>query len=490
VYILRGNRQRLPVCELIRTAVSIRFTRSRLPNFRINTLLPATAQYFKLALGKGEVTSHSQRRYTRIMQGIFTGLAGRGVAILVSFFSVPLTVRYLGGERYGAWVTISTAMAWIALADLGLSSSLTNAVSEGYAKEDNSLSGDYVAAAFWSLVGVAAFLSVLFFPIWRIVPWDRVFNVQSSLARTEVGPAVAIAFGIFVLNLPVALTAKIYGAYQEVSTANVWSAAGNALSLAALIVVTRLNGGLVVLVVAVSGTILVVNVISAIWLFGYSKKWLAPRIGRVTVSSVKKLMSLGSMFFLVQVAGLVLFQTDNLIIAHYLGAAAVTPYSVTWRLFNYTMIFQVLASPSYWPAYAEAFARGDRPWVRRSFRVNFGVTLASAFVLALPFVFFGRWIIRIWAGNAAVPSSDLLLWMGIWSLIYGATVSQSCVLSSSGKIKGQTIYGIAAAITNLVLSILLVQKIGLTGVIIGTITSYAICVIIPQSIEVERTIRT
>lgn len=461
-----------------------------MPNLRINTLLPSTAQYIRLALGKGEAANHSQRRYARIVRGIFSGLAGRGVAVLVSFFSVPLTVRYLGAERYGAWVTISTAMAWIALADLGLSSSLTNAVSEGYGKENDGLSGDYVAAAFWSLIAVAAVLTALFFPVWRIVSWDRVFNVQSSQARAEVGPAVAIAFIIFVLNLPVSVIAKIYGAYQEVSTANLWSAAGNALSLAALIAMTRFHGGLVSLVVAVSGTVLLVNVVSAVWLFGYSKPWLVPRIGRVTSSAVRKLTSLGGMFFLVQVAALILFQTDNLIIAHYLGAAAVTPYSVTWRLFNYTMIFQVVASPSYWPAYAEAFARGDRAWVRRSFRMNFRFTLASALLIALPLVYFGRWIIRVWAGNAAVPSSDLLLCMGIWSLIYAATISQSCLLASAGRIKGQTIYSMAAAITNIVLSIVLVQKIGLTGVIVGTIGAFVTCVIVPQSLEVERTIRT
>lgn len=460
-----------------------------MPNSKINTLLPSTAHYIRLALGRGEIADHSQRRYARIVRGIFTGLAGRGVAVLVSFFSVPLTVRYLGAERYGAWVTISTAMAWIAIADLGFSSSLTNAVSEGYARENDRLAGDYVAAAFWPLVAVAAILMALFFPVWRIVSWDRVFNVQSSQARAEVGPTVAIAFTIFVLSLPVSIISKIYGAYQEVSTANMWSAAGNALSLAALIAVTRQRGGLVRLVVAVSGSVLLVNVISAIWLFGYSKPWLVPRIGRVTLSGIKKLTSLGGMFFLVQVAALILFQTDNLIIAHYLGAAAVTPYSVTWRLFNYTMIFQVLASPSYWPAYTEAFARGDRAWVRRSFRMNFGLTIGSAFLLTLPLIFFGRWIIRVWAGSAAVPSFDLLLCMGIWSLIYGATISQSCVLASAGRLKGQTVYSILAAVTNLVLSILLVQRIGLTGVIVGTIGAYVTCVIVPQSLEVERTIR-
>ncbi|HXY07378.1 MAG TPA: oligosaccharide flippase family protein [Terriglobales bacterium] len=453
-------------------------------------LLLSTVRYVRLAFGKGHVAGDAQRRYVRIVRGIFSALAGRGVAVIVSLISVPLTVKYLGPERYGAWVTISTAMAWIALADFGLSNSLTNAVSEGFARDSRDSARDYVAAAFWSLTGVALLLSLVFFSVWRSVPWDRVFNVQTAQARAEVGLAVAIAFTIFVVNFPFSIIAKIYGAYQEVAAANGWAAAGNVLGLAGLVAATQLKAGLASLVVAVSGAVLLVNVVSAVWLFGWSKPWLLPRLGRVSWAAVQRLTSLGAMFFVIQIAALLLFQTDNLIIAHYLGAAAVTPYSVAWRLFTYTMLFQILASPSYWPAYAEAFARGDRAWVRRSFRMNFRFTLASTFVLALPLVFFGRWIIQKWAGSAAVPSSGLLVWMGVWSLIYGAMTSQSCLLASSGRVKRQANYSIVAAVVNLVLSIVLVQKMGVDGVIMGTVGAFLACVVVPQSLEVERAIRT
>jgi O-antigen/teichoic acid export membrane protein len=456
----------------------------------MSTLLVSTLRYVHLAFGKGQVAGDSQRRYVRIVRGIFTGLAGKGVAVLVSLISVPLTVRYLGAERYGAWVTISTAMAWIALADFGLSSSLTNAVSEGYAKNSLELAGEYVAAAFWSLVGVALALSLVFFSIWHIVPWERVFNVQTAEARSEVGVAVAVAFAMFVLNFPFSIITKIYGAYQEVAVANGWTAAGNVLGLVGLIAVTQLKGGLSSLVLAVSGAVLLINVVSAIWLFCWSKPWLLPRPDRITWHAMRNLSSFGGMFFIVQIAALILFQTDNLIIAHYLGAAAVTPYSVTWRLFTSTILFQILASPSYWPAYAEAFARGDRNWVRHSFRINFSLTLLSTFALALPLVLFGRWIIEKWAGNSAVPPFNLLLWMGIWSMIYGAMTSQSCVLASSGRVQRQAIYGIVAGGVNLVLSILLVQKMGVTGVIMGTVSAFLICVVVPQSLDVEHAIRT
>ncbi|HUN61522.1 MAG TPA: hypothetical protein VMU53_06020 [Candidatus Sulfotelmatobacter sp.] len=456
----------------------------------MSTFLLSTVRYVRLALGRGEISGDAQRRYVRITQGMFTGLAGKGVAVAVSFVSIPLTVRYLGAERYGAWVTISTAMAWIVLADFGLNSSLTNLVSQSYAAQDyQDVAGDHVAAAFWSLSAIAALLSLTFFSFWRFVPWDRVFNVRSVLAREEVGPATATAFMIFALNFPFSIVAKIYSGNQEVAVANGWAAAGNLLSLAGLLVVTRLKGGLSWLVIAVSGSVLLVNVISAIWLFGWSKRWLWPDPRRVTWRAVQRLTSLGGMFFVIQIAALVLFQTDNLIIAHYLGAAAVTPYNVTWRLFTYTALFQMLANPSFWPAYAEAFARGDHTWVRRTFRMNFGITIASTLVLALPLVFFGRWIILKWAGAAAVPPAALLVWMGIWNIIYAATSSQACILASSSRLRGQMIYSLGAAAVNIVVSIFLVQKIGITGAILGTITAYLICLLVPQWIEVDRALR-
>jgi len=455
----------------------------------MSPLLLSTVRYVRQVIGDGQVAGHAERRDLRILQGIFSGLAGRGVAAFVSFISVPLTVRYLGAERYGAWVTISTVMAWAALADLGLSNSLTNAISESYAKDRRDLAQSYVAAAFWSLAGIAAVLALIFFWLWPIVPWDRVFNVQSIQAREEVKPAVAIAFAIFVLNFPFSLTAKIYGAYQEVPKGNAWAAAGNLLGLIALVVVTQLKGGLVALVIAVSGAVLLINAVSALWLFVWSKPWLLPDPRRLGYSAIQKLSSLGGMFFVIQISALVLFQTDNLIIAHYLGAAAVTPYSVTWRLFTYTALFQMLASPSYWPAYAEAFSRGDRRWVRRRFRTNLKITMASTCALAVPFVIFGRPIIEKWAGSIAVPSSGLLLWMGIWSLIYNAMSCQSCLLASAGRVKIQMIYSIVASVVNLVLSIVLVQRLGLVGVIMGTVGAFLICIVVPQSLEVERSLR-
>jgi O-antigen/teichoic acid export membrane protein len=114
----------------------------------------------------------------------------------------------------------------------------------------------------------------------------------------------------------------------------------------------------------------------------WDKPWLLPRPSLIERSAVKQLLSSGSSFFLIQVAGVVVFSSDNLVVSHYLGAAEVTPYSVTWRLVGMAAALQYLVFPAPWPAYAEAHARQDFAWIRRTFSLMMKGTIALN--LALP----------------------------------------------------------------------------------------------------------
>ncbi len=91
----------------------------------------------------------------------------------------------------------------------------------------------------------------------------------------------------------------------------------------------------------------------------WAKPWLLPRPSLIDRRAIRELLSSGSSFFLIQVAGVVVFSSDNLVVSHYLGAAEVTPYSVTWRLVGVAALLPSLIFPALWPAYAEAYARRD-----------------------------------------------------------------------------------------------------------------------------------
>jgi O-antigen/teichoic acid export membrane protein len=82
----------------------------------------------RFAFGGMEESDPQGRRRRSIAQGLVSGLGSRGVGFLVSFLSVPLTIGYLGSERYGVWLLLSSLLAWVRLADLGIGNGLRTAI--------------------------------------------------------------------------------------------------------------------------------------------------------------------------------------------------------------------------------------------------------------------------------------------------------------------------------------------------------------------------
>jgi O-antigen/teichoic acid export membrane protein len=102
----------------------------------------------------------------------------------------------------------------------------------------------------------------------------------------------------------------------------------------------------------------------------------------------------------------------------------------------------------------------------------------------------GKTLIRWWAGAAAVPSSELLGAMALWAVIGGFMTVESCLLAAVNRTREQGVLSMIAAALNLGLSIVLVQRIGSVGVIAGTILSYLLVLVVPQSLIVRRVLRT
>lgn len=440
-------------------------------------------QWSDLLLGRQPPADEGQRRVVRSLDTLFTGLAGRGVGLLITFLSLPLTVGYLGPERFGVWATLTTIMAWLNLADMGFGNSVTNALAGALGKGDEPQARRVVATGFWLLT----LMSLLLFPVGYLVggslEWSSWLGIGADLAQREARPALAVAGVISLIAFPFSLVTRILEAHQEGARTNYWMMAGNLASLAGLVAGTSLHASLPTLVAAVWGPQLLVTLCAAVWLFMRHKPHLRPHFELASRAEATALWRIGGQFFIVQLNGILLFQTDNVIIAHFLGASAVTPYNVTWRLFTYAGLVTALFNSALWPAYAEAYARKDGAWIRQTFRRSLWATLVVTTLLAGLLVGIGEWFIRHWAGAEAVPPFAVIAWMGVWSVISAAMGACASLANATGHLRGQMICGFFAALLNLALSVWLIQTAGLAGVIAATVIAYAVCVILPIAWE-------
>lgn len=386
-------------------------------------------------------------------------------------------------------MTIVSVLAFLSFTDFGLGASLTNVLGKTQAEHTRGIGQRYVSSAFLALSLIALLILAFGTALSPRIASLLFPNLQSPAARAETVPAVAIALSIFALNFPLLITARVLAAHQEMALANLWSMARSIANLIGLLAVIWFRGGLAWLVLGCSGLGLVTNLTSTIWLFAFRKPWLRPKLVVIDPAFVRNLFSDGWKFFLINLGWVINSQTDNMVIAHYLGPAQVTPYAITFGLFMVATLLQTLAYPSLWPAYTEAFARRDYDWIRRTMRSNFKFSFVTTLVVVSVLTIFGSQIIRLWAGDVAVPPFSLIVWMAVWRLMLSTLLVGSCLLNAIGHLKGMTIYGTITAILNLLLSILLVRIYGIVGVIAGTVFAFAIANYIPTFIEVRSVLR-
>ncbi|MFP5207581.1 MAG: lipopolysaccharide biosynthesis protein [Acidobacteriota bacterium] len=434
-------------------------------------------------------SSDSSRRSRRIASASLTALFGKGTALAVSAATIPLTVRYLGAAGYGLWITIVGATTMFFSLDIGIATTLTNLISEAYAANDREKAADYFVTAFWIVWGIVAVLGLLGWGVWSAIDWVSLFHVEGAGLERETPAAVAAAFIVFLLALPTSLAQRVLGGYQELHKANLFTAGGSLLSLAAVVAVVTFHGSLVLLVGTYAGAAVVANAACMVWVVGFSKPWMKPWPSRIHLHLARRIFQSGFQFFAIQLAGIVVFSSDNLIISHFLSPARVTPYAVTWRLATYITAAQSLLSPSIWPAYSEAYAARHLDWIRSTYRWLRRVTLITVGVGGAIMLVAGREIIRIWAGPAAVPGQPLIVLMCVWIGIFAFATNQACLMGATFRVGKQALSSTIAAAVNLLLSILWVRSMGPFGVLLATVVSYLVFVVLVQAYEVHRILR-
>ena len=72
----------------------------------------------------------SKERYRRIAVTAISAVGAKGIGIVTVLISVPLTVEYLGAERFGLWMTISSISALLSFSDFGMGGGLLNAIAQ------------------------------------------------------------------------------------------------------------------------------------------------------------------------------------------------------------------------------------------------------------------------------------------------------------------------------------------------------------------------
>lgn len=422
-----------------------------------------------------------QERRRKVLKTAWSGLVARAISIGVGMLMVPLSVHYLGKEKYGLWVAVSSLVAMLGFMDGGAGNAVINMVAHASgAKKDNL--DKIVSTAFFSLMALAVIGCLLFLSVFPFVSWGKLLGVTESTSLSELNIVVMIVGLFFFVSMFTTLVGKIQRGLQEGNLDNLWSGVAAVLSLLFVYIAIQKDAGLLGVVISFLAGPIIAYLASNIHYLFICRRDLRPQLYNVDSAIAKNLFSVGGLFFVLQITATIQGQADNVIIANMLGAAAVSNYAICMKLFfSVSMLFSLVLAPL-WPAYREAIASGDMLWVKRIFFKSMRWVLIISIPAALMLILSGRRIIELWVGQDAVPSASLLVGCGIWMVFLTAGSALAALLNSLQLLRIQMAVAISAAAVNIVLTIWLIRMIGVEGAVWGSVISYIICSVLPYSL--------
>jgi O-antigen/teichoic acid export membrane protein len=391
-------------------------------------------------------------------------------AIVANFLLVPLTIDYLGSINYGIWLIITSFIGWFTFFDAGLGHGLRNRFTEAKAKGDFKLVKAYVSAAYFTLTLISIILISLFICANFFIDWTQVFNTDKDLEK-KLSFLMLIVFGFFTLQLVFKLITTIYTADQKPSIAVLVNFLTQLTSLISVYLLLKfVNSSLVVFGLIFSAIPVVILLVFNLYAFNGTYKKYRPTFKFWKKKYIKDIFGLGINFFIIQIAAIILYTTDNLIIAHLFSPEDVVPYNLAFKYFSIlSMIFSIIVTP-YWSAITDAYVKEDYAWIKKSMNSLLKISIGFSIICVIMIILANQFYL-IWVGKEIVIPFSLTLFMALFVMLSLYIQPFTFFINGLGKIRIQLIIGVLMAIINIPLSIILVKYygFGISGVIFATI---------------------
>ena len=397
---------------------------------------------------------------------------GKILNLGIWFVLTPFILSQLGKSLYGLQALVGSVVAYGFLLDFGINGAVTKYVAEYRAREEGEMAHTVIATALWAntVLGLLVILiSVLFAPL-----FTGIFNIAASEQQTAAWLFLLTGIGVGI-TVPGATVAAVLRGLQRFDLLNMIGVTATLVSAGATFLVLRLGGGVLGLAVIGICVTLMVQLLSTWFIYRIAPElrfgWLGP-----SRSHLQTLISYSSSLFIMNIGGYLESRSDEIVIGGFLPVSAVTPYNLARRLSALPQMLTEQFLTLLLPMASEIHAKDEAAQLRSLYIVSTRVTLAMFVSVSLVVIILVRHLLTAWVGAEYAEYSNLVIILAVASLIDTSTWPAGFILQGMARHSPLAAMTIGSGIANLTLSILLVNRLGLMGVALGTlIATTVIC---------------
>jgi O-antigen/teichoic acid export membrane protein len=400
----------------------------------------------------------------QILKNVSSSWFSLGVNVVTGFILSPFIVHHLGDEAFGLWILIFSVTGYYGLFDLGIRSSIVRYVAKYSATGEHDELNRLVNTAMFSYSAIGAVaMSITLVAAYFV---NSIFKIEPEFVTTARWLLVMVGASVS-LGFPLGVFSGILEGLQRFYVLNFTNIASTILRTVLIVVALQHGGGLLSVAFITVVLPLINQMVNATVAFRHLRLRINPQF--VNRTSLKLIAGYSGTTFLIIVGGRLRFKTDAMVIGTFVGASAITFFTIGSRLVDYSSEVVSSLAQIFIPMSSQSQAKGDLDGLRKILVVGNRACAFIIFPITAVLTLLGKSVIEAWMGAKYVSQSYPVLLV----LLYPTTL----MLAQSAS--GRTLWGmakhrtwafvvLAEGISNLILSIILVRYYGILGDAIGT----------------------
>lgn len=328
------------------------------------------------------------------------------VALLISFFSVPIFSKYFKNEIvYGVWLTILSVINWVITFDLGLGNGMKNKLIQSLAKGDKKEGKRIVSSTYFSTAVIGFVLLIVGLLLINVVDLSAVLNIEdNTINPVALKMAFSVVFSTIVFEFVLKNITQILQAFQKHALAN-FIPLVSTLLLQMFALIFNANASPESKLISLSfvycvGSLVPYIVISVIF-FVKKFKDIRPSLKYASFKVSKSIMSLGLSFFVIQLSLMFLNSMDQFVLSNIFGPESVVYYTKYTKPFHIVITIASVLFGIIWAKVCELVSLNKIYEVRKSLKQVILMDIGAIALCFIMFVFLQP-IMDLWLGTSTI----------------------------------------------------------------------------------------
>lgn len=401
---------------------------------------------------------------SQLRRNVLTNYIARFATIFGLFLLFPFVAHHVGLSVYGIYLLITSLTTFFTL-DFGMGTATIRYVAAAWAADDRPQLSRIISSSLAFFIGLAVALAVLFaVSMW--VAWPSL-HIPASERSTALKLLIVVGVGQLLIAIPLGVFNQVLIGIGRLDVMNVLQLVQLALRVIATVSLISLGFGIVA--VAISEAVLAVGLGVAAWLSCKGRMVNVPvSIARARWRMIRSMAPFSLQLFVISAAALVILQADSLIITLFLPVAAVTLYGAAYRIYQVTREVTNALTLALVPAATSRHVQDQFARLQQLFLTATRYSNVLVLLFAVPGMLFAGIVLEAWGGpsfRAGAEVMQILLWSQLFNNNHLVAIS---ILTGKGDVKAYARYHAVWAVSNIILSVILIQSIGIRGVALGT----------------------